>query len=91
MIEHVCKMLKITEQDVIFYDPVEKFLLVRIGSCYSVLKMVSLLKPELNKPDYSPTNKEIKKYFPFVIRVSETEEYARQLYNMLTADTSNYD
>lgn len=88
---HISKMLKISESDIIDYDNSEKFAIVKIGGVYAVLKMVSLLAPALNEPDYEPSKKEIKKYFPVVIRCSMSLEYAEHLFLALTIDTDYYD
>lgn len=90
MVEHLCKMLKISAKDVLNYHPVDKFVLVKrtvyapsVATTYVILKMCCLTSPKLNDSGYEPSKREIKKYFPFVVKASADYEYINDCYFQL--------
>ena len=87
MNEWIAKMLKISPDSILFYDNYNKIALVEVNTAESsgfiLIKMVSLVSPKLNDLGYEPTPKEIKKYFPFVVKAAESRDFAETLYNLL--------
>ena len=89
MVEHLCKMVKISLDDVLLYDSVDKFALIKrtvyapsVATAYVILKMCSWT-PYLNDSGYEPSKREIKKYFPFVVKASMDYDFITACYNQL--------
>lgn len=85
MNEWIAKMLKISPDRILCYDNYNKIALVEVNTAeqsgFVLIKMVSLVSPKLNDLGYEPTPKEIKKYFPIVVKASDNRDYVESLYN----------
>lgn len=88
MLEWISKMLKVSLDDIILYDDFNKIAVIQRNIqddyfTYVLVRMVSLVSVKLNDLGYEPSRKEIKKYFPIVVKASEDKDYISELFDIM--------
>lgn len=88
MLEWISKMLKVSLDDIILYDDFNKIAVIQRKVdddyfTYVLVRMVSLVSVKLNDLGYEPSKKEIKKYFPIVVKASEDKDYISELFDIM--------
>lgn len=88
MLEWISKMLKVSLDDIILYDDFNKIAVIQRNIqddyfTYVLVRMVSLVSVKLNDLGYEPSKKEIKKYFPIVVKASEDKDYISELFDIM--------
>lgn len=88
MIEWISKLLKVSLDDIILYDNFNKIAVIQRQVdddyfTYVLVRMVSLVFAKLNDLGYEPSKKEIKNYFPIVVKASEDKDYISELFDIM--------